>query len=88
MKEAQDEISAKNYERAALRLERCVKLQPSAYPCYRMAGSTYARISARDGSTSDMAKAKKYYERYLEVAPAGDEYVPKVKAILQAAAGQ
>jgi hypothetical protein len=32
-----------------------------------------------------MEKARKYYERYLEVAPPDDEYVPRVRQILEQA---
>ncbi|MEW5740556.1 MAG: FHA domain-containing protein [Myxococcota bacterium] len=75
----------KNYEAAALRLERCIKVAPMFHPCYRVLGSTYARLAARDSSAQDMDKARKYYERYLEVAPPDDEFVPKVRQILEAA---
>lgn len=76
---------SKNYEAATIRLERCIKLAPTFHPCYRVLGSTYARLAARDSSASDMDKARKYYERYLEVAPPDDEYVPKVRQILEQA---
>lgn len=84
-KEANDEKKAKNFERAASRLERCVKVAPTYAPCYRLLGSVYASIAARDQSISDQQKARKNYERYLEVAPPDDEYVPRVKAILEQA---
>ncbi len=84
-KEANDEKKAKNFERAAARLERCVKVAPTYAPCYRLLGSVYASIAARDQSISDQQKARKNYERYLEVAPPDDEYVPRVKAILEQA---
>lgn len=87
-KEAADEKKAKNYERAALRLEKCIKTAPQHHPCYRLLGSVYASIATRDQSASDMEKARKYYERFLEVAPPDDEYVPKVKAILEQAKNQ
>lgn len=76
---------SKNYEAATIRLERCIKVAPTFHPCYRVLGSTYARLAARDSSASDMDKARKYYERYLEVAPPDDEYVPKVRQILEQA---
>lgn len=83
-KEASEEKKAKNFERAAVRLEKCVKIAPSYHPCYRMLGSVYAAIATRDQSAADMEKARKYYERFLVVAPPDDEYVPKVRAILDA----
>lgn len=76
---------SKNYEAATIRLERCIKIAPMFHPCYKVLGSTYARIASRDQSQSDMEKARKYYERYLEVAPPDDEDVPKVRKILEAA---
>ena len=87
-KEATDEKKAKNYERAAMRLEKCIKISPTYHPCYRLLGSVYAFIAGRDGSAADMEKARKYYERFIEVAPPDDDYVPKVKAILDAAKNQ
>jgi tetratricopeptide (TPR) repeat protein len=86
--EASIERKAKNFERAAIRLERCIKIAPSYAPCYRLLGSTYASIASRDGSAADNEKARKYYERFLEVAPPDDESVPKVRAILDQARGQ
>lgn len=84
-KEASEEKKARNFERAALRAEKCIKVSASYHPCYRMLGSIYASIATRDQSAADMEKAKKFYERFLEVAPPDDEYVPKVRAILDQA---
>jgi pSer/pThr/pTyr-binding forkhead associated (FHA) protein len=84
-KEASDEKKAKNFERAAIRGEKCIKTAPSYAPCYRLLGTIYASIAQRDNSLSDREKARKYYERFLEVAQPDDEYVPKVKALLEAA---
>jgi pSer/pThr/pTyr-binding forkhead associated (FHA) protein len=84
-KEASDERKAKNFERAALRLEKCIKISPTYHPCYRLLGSVYASIAARDQSQSDMEKARKYYQRFVEIAPPDDEYVPRVKQILDQA---
>lgn len=75
----------KSYEASVIRLERCIKIAPMFHPCYRVLGSTYAKIATRDSSQNDMEKARKYYERYLEVAPPDDEYVPRVRQILEAA---
>ncbi|MFT3710271.1 MAG: pilus assembly protein N-terminal domain-containing protein [Archangium sp.] len=75
----------KNFESAAIRGQTCIRFYPLHAPCYRLLGSTYAAISTRDQSAADMEKAKKYYQRFLEVASADDEYVPKVKAILDQA---
>ena len=84
-KEGNDEKKAKNFERAAIRLEKCIKVAPGYHPCYRLLGSVYASIAQRDNSLSDREKARKYYERFLEVAPPDDEYVPRVRSILEQA---
>ncbi|MGV3621413.1 MAG: hypothetical protein ACO1OB_11385, partial [Archangium sp.] len=84
-KEGTEEKKAKNYERAVIRLERCVKIAPTYAPCYRALGSVYASISARDQTSGDLQKARKFYERYLELAPPDDEYVPRVRSILDGA---
>ncbi|MCC6337270.1 MAG: protein kinase [Myxococcales bacterium] len=76
---------ARNYEAAVTKLERCVKIAPRHPACHRILGSTWARLAARDSDARAMDKAKKAYERYLEVAPPDDEYVPKVKLILEQA---
>ena len=83
--EANAEKRAKNFERAVVRIEKCIKVAPTYHPCYRLLGSAYASLATRDQSARDMVKAKEAYERFLEVAPPDDEYVPKVKAILDAA---
>lgn len=83
--EATAEKKAKNYDRAALGLEKCVKLAPTYYPCWRLMGSVYASIAMRDQSAGAMEKARVAYKQFLRVAPADDEYVPKVAAILEAA---
>ncbi|MDP1826341.1 MAG: FHA domain-containing protein [Archangium sp.] len=84
-KDASEEKKAKNYERALVRLEKCLKVSPKYHPCYRLLGSVYASIATRDQSAGDMEKARRWYERFVEVAPPDDDYVPKVKAILDAA---
>ncbi|MBL8916015.1 MAG: serine/threonine protein kinase [Archangium sp.] len=81
-REASADKAARNFERAALKGEKCIKIAPSFHPCYRMLGSIYASLATRDQSARDMERAKKYYEQFLQIAPPGDEYVPKVRAIL------
>lgn len=83
--EAYSYFKTKSYEGAASRLERCIKVAPSFHPCYKLLGSTYARIASRDSSASDREKARKYYERFVEVAPPDDPDVPKVRQILEQA---
>lgn len=83
--EAYSFFKSKTYEAATIRLERCIKIAPTFHPCYKLLGSTFARIASRDSSAADREKARKYYERFIEVAPPDDPDVPKVRQILDAA---
>ena len=83
--DAQALIKAREYDAAARRLEKCVALAPAAPTCRRVLGSTYARIAARDADAHMLEKARAQYEKFVELAPADDEYVPKVQQILDAA---
>ncbi len=74
----------KNYERAIENLTKCVDVDPTYAACYRLLGSVYAAVAVRDNTASDLEKAREAYEQFLEVAPPEDEYVPKVRAILEA----
>lgn len=85
--EARVEWKAKNFSAARPLLEKCVATAPAYYPCFRLLGSVYASIATRDQSALSMEKARRMYELFLEVAPADDEYVPKVRAILDSARG-
>ena len=73
---------AQNYEAAAVKLEQCVKADPRSHPCLLALGSAWSRIAERTHTPKDTARARKAYERYLVVAPRGDEFIPRVKKIL------
>lgn len=81
------EISAlrkeKSFDAAAARAEACAQRFPSAASCYRLLGITYALLATRDGMAADRDRAKWGYERFLELASPDDEFVPKVKALLE-----
>lgn len=83
-KQGNDERKVGNYESALLQLERCVKIAPTYAPCYRALASAYASIGARDQSLNEQQKARKNYERYLELVPPNDPYAPRVREILDA----
>jgi pSer/pThr/pTyr-binding forkhead associated (FHA) protein len=68
---------------AIIRLERCVRVFPKFAPCFRNLGSYYASRGERDGAADDYDKARENYQKFLEVAPPDDEYVPKVRNILK-----
>jgi pSer/pThr/pTyr-binding forkhead associated (FHA) protein len=80
--EASDLSKAKKPEAAIVRLERCIRDYPDFYSCYKLLGSMHAKISARDNSEPDLKKARRYYERFLELAPPGDPAVPTVRGYL------
>jgi tetratricopeptide (TPR) repeat protein len=84
--ESRDLVKAQQLEAAVLRLEKCIKLAPMYYACYKSLGSAHAKIASRDNSESERAKGRKFYERYLELAPPDDKDVPKVRGILEKAA--
>lgn len=73
---------SKDFDKAAVRAEACTSMFPDFPPCWRLLGSVYASIAARDQSLAHQKRAKKAYETYLSVAEVGDEYVPRVRAIL------
>lgn len=72
---ARNQLRAGNYEGAKSSLTDCVKAEPKAYDCYKLLGSTYAKLNEPD-------KAVLYYEKYLALAPADDPGKGKVRAIL------
>ena len=85
--EAWAEKKAQNFERALVQLEKCVKTAPAYFQCYRLLGSVYASIAMRDQSAPDIERARQMYEKFLELAPPDDAYVPKVTAILEVGRG-
>lgn len=86
--EARMEVKAKNYERAAIVLNKCVKVLQTYPDCHLLLGSTYASIAARDNTSADMERARKHYKLFLDYAPPDHRSVPKVKAMLEVASGQ
>jgi tetratricopeptide (TPR) repeat protein len=61
----------KNFERAKVKLEKCIKLKPEFPACFRLLASVHASIATRDKSRPEMEKARKYYERFTELEPEG-----------------
>lgn len=72
----------KNFDEAADLSQRCVAAYPNDPTCHRLLGTTYASLATRDQSAAAFVRAKAAYERFLELAPPDDEFVPKVRAIL------
>jgi pSer/pThr/pTyr-binding forkhead associated (FHA) protein len=86
--ESRELVKAQQLEAAVVRLERCVKLATLYPSCYKALGSAHAKIASRDGDEAERMKARKYYERYLELAPPDDKDVAKVRGILEKAAAE
>jgi Flp pilus assembly protein TadD len=82
---AEQAIQQRQLERALVELEKCVAGAPKYAPCHRVLGATYARIALRDGSDQARAKARRAYERFLEVAAPDDPYVSRVRVMLEEA---
>jgi ABC transport system ATP-binding/permease protein len=84
--EARELLKAQQLEAAVVRLDKCVKIAPMYYPCYKYLGSAHAKMGSRESNeavaSAERAKARKYYERFVELAPPDDKDVPKVKGIL------
>lgn len=78
----------KEFQKAAELFEKCAKVAPKYHPCLRLLGSTYANLARINSSSNDNEKGRQAYERFLEVAPPDDEYVPKVRSILEQAKNQ
>lgn len=78
---------ARNFEKAIIHFNQCLKLSSTHLPCHRGLGASYAALAARDSNQADMDRARKSYERYLELAPPGDEYAPKIRQLLATASG-
>jgi len=85
LEEARQLMKERQYEQAVEKLTQCVRAAPGFAPCYLVLGSTWSRVAARDSDAKAMHEARVAYERFLELAPPDDEYVPRVRAILDAA---
>lgn len=86
--ESRELMRAQQLDAAVVRLERCVKIAPLFYNCYKALGSAHAKIASRDNSEAERTKGRKYYERYLELAPPDDKDVARVRKILEQAAAE
>ena len=80
--EAQELTRSKQLNAAGSKLERCMRIAPMYYHCYKLYGSVQAKISVRDTDKIAYEKARRSYERFIELAPATDPDVPRVRSIL------
>lgn len=86
--QARREIKAENFKNATELLDKCVKLVSTYADCHLQLGSVLAKIGARDGSDEHMERARKHYKLFLEYASPDHKSVPRVREMLQQAAGQ
>lgn len=73
---------ARDLDGALAKARACTVIAPSAAICYRFLGAGLAAVATRDQSPERVKEARAAYERFLELAPPDDEFVPKVRAIL------
>jgi pSer/pThr/pTyr-binding forkhead associated (FHA) protein len=64
-------------------LTDCLKLDSRNPDCTVLLGSAYAKRGAEDNNAKDNERAKEYYQRFLQVAPADDRRRPKVEQLLK-----
>ena len=83
--DAKDAMKSRNYRGAVMLSTRCLTLDPKSLQCTRLLASAYALISAEDNDVNALRQSRAYYEHYLEIAPADDPYVEKIRNILQSA---
>ena len=62
----------------------CLEEAPRFATCYRRLGSAAAWVAERDASQAHMDLAVAAYQRFVELAPPDDEYLDKVRNILDA----
>ncbi len=75
----------RSWDEAVRVAAQCVADAPRYHPCYRVLGSAAAALAERDESVVELQRAADAYRRYLELAPADDEYVARVREILEQA---
>lgn len=73
--EGRNQLKAKDYPGAKKSFTECLKVEPKAWDCAKLLGSAYAKLNEPD-------KSVKYYNQYLQLAPADDPGRGKVKEIL------
>ncbi len=85
LEESRTAQRAGDSDRAAERLERCVKPQPRAHLCYLRLGEVYETIFRQRHDAGALARSRDAYQRFLQITPADDPSVPEVWAILRKA---
>jgi hypothetical protein len=85
LKYARTLIAANQLDEAVLLLESCVRsARGSALPtCYKLLGSTHAKLATRSRSQAEIAAARAAYVRYLDLAAPDDPDVPVVRSMLE-----
>jgi hypothetical protein len=65
-------------------LSACVERDPANLDCLSLLGSAYATRGAAMRSPGDNDQARRWYSRFLEIAPPSDRRVARIRAILGA----
>jgi len=74
--------NAKASTTAITLLEQCLVLAPDDADCLLALASTHAQRGGEQNNESDNKKARRFYERFLTVARAGDARIERVRMIL------
>ncbi len=85
LSEAEAERKNGNYERSRMLVEQCIKQNPGYAMCHLTAGKVYASIGKRDNKVEATEKAKKHYQRFVDLSPPDDPRAAKVRQLLEEA---
>lgn len=81
--QARAALRAKDLARAIALGEACTRADPGFAPCHKLLGTAWGQRAAREGSPGMLEHARRAYERFLELAPADDEDVARVRVLLE-----
>ncbi|MCU0702167.1 MAG: hypothetical protein MUC96_37195, partial [Myxococcaceae bacterium] len=83
LKDARQAIKEGQYTTAIELLSECLKTEKTNPDCTVLLGSAFASRGSQDTNSKDMDKAREYYRKFLDVAPAGDKRRAKVEELLK-----
>jgi tetratricopeptide (TPR) repeat protein len=81
--QARAALRAKDLTRAIALGEACTRTDPGFAPCHKLLGTAWAQRAVREGDPGTLEHARRAYQRFLELAPADDEDVARVRVILE-----
>jgi serine/threonine protein kinase/Flp pilus assembly protein TadD len=83
--DARGAMKARDFERAIWLLNRCTQLAPQLPDCHLLLGSAWAHVGGRDLDQTSMERARRSYERFLQLAPPNNPAALKVRRMLEQA---